>query len=133
MRLLCKRRFPNVAAVKLSHASTSCVRSRIPDSPHAKGIDVSGKRSSTSFCRKHLTGSVVLLYTRQLARKNELRMMRENFSMMTNWTFKEHAKWQPCAAMYGIVCALSLSLSSVNTFGGGLGQVASIDSRHIRQ
>jgi hypothetical protein len=53
--------------------------------------------------------------------------------MMTNWTFNEHAKRQPCAAMYGLVCALRLSLSSVNTFGGRLGQAESIDSRHIRQ
>jgi hypothetical protein len=53
--------------------------------------------------------------------------------MMTNRTFNEHAKWQPCAAIYGLVCVLRLSLLSVNMFGGRLGQEASIDSRHIRQ
>jgi len=52
--------------------------------------------------------------------------------MMTNWTFNEHAKRQPCAAMYGVVSALRLSLSSVHTFSGRLGQEASIDSRNIK-
>jgi hypothetical protein len=54
--------------------------------------------------------------------------------MLTSWTFKEHtAKRQPCAAIYGAVYALRLSLSSViNTFSGRLGQETSIDSRHIR-
>ena len=53
--------------------------------------------------------------------------------MMTNWTFKEYtAKRQPCAAVYGVVYALRLSLSSVNTFSDRLGQETSIDSRHIR-
>jgi len=54
--------------------------------------------------------------------------------MTTSWTSKEHTtKRQPCTGMRG-VCLSGLSLSSVNTFGGGLGQrqAQSIDSRRIR-
>ena len=59
----------------------------------------------------------------------------EEISMMTSRTYKEHvAKWQPSAAMRGVCLKVGLSLSSVNIFGGGLGQrqAESIDSRHIR-
>lgn len=54
--------------------------------------------------------------------------------MLTSQTYKEHStKWQqPGGAMRGVVCALGLSLSTVNNFGGKLGQETSIDSRHIR-
>jgi len=57
--------------------------------------------------------------------------------MMTSRTNQKHStKWQPCAAMYTVVCALSLSSASVslrtNIFGGRLGQETSIDSRHIK-
>ncbi len=52
--------------------------------------------------------------------------------MMTNWTPKEHkAKGQPYAGARGVIC-LGLGSSSVNTFGGRLGQETSIDSRQIR-
>jgi hypothetical protein len=58
--------------------------------------------------------------------------------MMTSRTYKEHStKWQPCAAMYAVVCSLGLSLASVslgtNIFAGRLGQETSLDSRHIKQ
>ena len=61
----------------------------------------------------------------------------EKFLMMMTRTYKEQStKWQPCAAMYTVVCSLSLSSASVslrtNIFGGRLGQETSIDSRHIR-
>ncbi|MCM3869884.1 MAG: hypothetical protein ND895_04220 [Pyrinomonadaceae bacterium] len=55
---------------------------------------------------------------------------------MMSWTYTEHtAKRQPSVGMRGAACILSLSLSPINTFGGGLGQerTKSIDSRHIRQ
>jgi hypothetical protein len=54
--------------------------------------------------------------------------------MLTSWTYQEHtAKRQPGTGMPG-VCLSGLSLSSVNIFGGGLGQrqAESIDSRRIR-
>jgi len=54
--------------------------------------------------------------------------------MLTSWTYQEHTtKRQPCTGMRG-VCLSGLSLSSVNPFGGGLGQrqAESIDSRYIR-
>jgi hypothetical protein len=56
--------------------------------------------------------------------------------MSMSRTHKEHTtKWRPCAGMPIVgVYVLSLSLSPINTFGGGLGQgqARSIDSRHIR-
>ena len=53
--------------------------------------------------------------------------------MMTTRTYKEHSmKWQPCAAMYVVVYSIGLTLSAPNTFGGKLGQEASIDSRNLR-
>src|SRR5438132_14159669 len=66
------------------------------------------------------------------------RTVRKKLSMMTSRRNKQHStKWQPCAAMYVVVCALGLSSASVslrtNIFGGRLGQEASIDSRRIRQ
>lgn len=53
--------------------------------------------------------------------------------MLKSRTYKEHTmKWQPCAAMYAVVCSLGLSLSATNIFGGRLGQETSIDSRNIK-
>jgi len=58
----------------------------------------------------------------------------ERLSMMTSRTYQKHStKWQPCAAMYTVVCSSGLTLSATNIFGGRLGQEASIDSRRIRQ
>jgi len=56
--------------------------------------------------------------------------------MTTSWTYQEHtAKRQPRTGMRGVCLGVGLSLSSVNIFGGGLGQrqAQSIDSRRIRQ
>jgi hypothetical protein len=54
--------------------------------------------------------------------------------MLTSWTYQEHTvKRQPRTGMRGVCLQASLSLSSVNTFSGGLGQATSIDSRYIRQ
>src|SRR5438128_10147499 len=62
------------------------------------------------------------------------RTVRKKLSMMTSRRNKQHStKWQPCAAIYTIVCSLGLSLSATNIFGGRLGQETSIDSRRIRQ
>jgi len=53
--------------------------------------------------------------------------------MLMSRTYKEHSmKWQPCAAMYAVVCSLGLTLSANNIFGRRLGQETSIDSRNIR-
>jgi hypothetical protein len=55
--------------------------------------------------------------------------------MLTSWTYREHTtKRQPCAGMHGVCLWVGLSLSSVNIFGGRLGQrqAESIDSRYIR-
>ena len=62
----------------------------------------------------------------------------EKLSMTTSWTYQEHTvKRQPSTGMPGVCLAGGLSLASVksvvNTFGGRLGQEASIDSRYIRQ
>jgi hypothetical protein len=79
-----------------------------------------------------LTGQVVLPYTKQVARTNESRV-EENNSMLTSRTYKEHSpKWQPCAAMYTVVCSLGLTLSATNIFGGRLGQEPSINSRQTK-
>jgi hypothetical protein len=67
--------------------------------------------------------------------KNARAMLREGEDqMMMTWTYTEHtAKRQPSVGMRGVVCLSSLSLSPINTFGGGLGQkTRSIDIRHIR-
>jgi len=62
------------------------------------------------------------------------RAARKKLSMMTSRTYKQPIdKWQPCAAMYTVVCSVGLTLSATNIFGGRLGQETSIDSRHIRQ
>src|SRR5881394_524859 len=62
------------------------------------------------------------------------RTARKKLSMMTSRTNKQHStKWQPCAAMYTVVCSLGLPLSATNIFGGRLGQERSIDSRRIGQ
>ncbi|HYX30265.1 MAG TPA: hypothetical protein VE863_17110 [Pyrinomonadaceae bacterium] len=69
---------------------------------------------------------------------DQSRTARKKTSMLTTRTYKEHTtKWQPCAAMYTVVCSLGLSLASVslgtNIFGGGLGQrPESIDSRQTK-
>ena len=56
-----------------------------------------------------------------------------NTSMLNTRTYKQHpTKWQPCAAMYPVVCSLGLTLSAINTLGGRLGQEQSIDSRNLR-
>ena len=53
--------------------------------------------------------------------------------MLKTRTYKEHSmKWQPCAAMNRCVVTLSLTVSAINTFGGRLGQEASIDSRQYK-
>jgi len=53
--------------------------------------------------------------------------------MLTTRTYKEHSmKWQPSAAMCAVVCSLGLTLSAINTFGGRLGQEASINSRKTK-
>ena len=55
-------------------------------------------------------------------------------SMLMSRIRNEHStKWQPCAAMYAVVCSTSLSLSATNSFGGRLERQTSIDSRQIRQ
>ena len=54
--------------------------------------------------------------------------------MMKSRTYKEHvAKRQPSPAMRAACLRIGLSLSSVNTFSGRLGQMTSIDSRYVRQ
>jgi hypothetical protein len=61
------------------------------------------------------------------------RSVKENISMMTTRTYKEHStKWQPSAAMYVVVCSLGLTPSATNIFGGNLGQEMARDSRYIR-
>src|SRR5947208_8571261 len=87
-----------------------------------------------SFSRKDLdTIAIDTLYKRVRAIIVS-RTARKKLSMMTSRTYQKHStKWQPCAAMYTVVCSLGLSLSATNMFGGRLGQEASIDSRRIRQ
>jgi len=64
---------------------------------------------------------------------DQSRKMRDETSMLTIRTYKEHStKWQPRAAMYPVVCSLGLTSSATNIFGGRLGQETSIDSRHIK-
>src|SRR6266480_5426961 len=103
----------------------------------AAGLRVS-KQWRSVFRRKYLdTIAVDTLYKRARA-ITVSRTARKKLSMMTSRTNKKHStKWQPCAAMYTVVCSLGLSSASVslrtNIFGGRLGQEASIDSRYIRQ
>jgi hypothetical protein len=90
------------------------------------------------FRRKDLdTIAIDTLYKRARA-ITVSRTARKKLSMMTSRTNKQPVdKWQPCAAMNAVGCALDLSSASVslrtNIFGGRLGQEASIDSRYIRQ
>jgi len=59
--------------------------------------------------------------------------VRRKLSMLTSRTYKEHAaKWQPSAAMRSLCPRVGLTCSSVNIFGGRLGQETAIDSRNIR-
>ena len=58
---------------------------------------------------------------------------RRKLSMLTNRTYKKHAaNWQPSAAMRSLFPRVGLTCSSVNIFGGRLGQETAIDSRNIR-
>src|SRR5436190_22221409 len=96
------------------------------------------RSSGDRFRRKDLdTIAIDTLYKRARA-ITVSRTARKKLSMMTSRTNKQPVdKWQPCAAMNAVVCALGLSSTSVslrtNIFGGRLGQETSIDSRHIRQ
>ena len=83
--------------------------------------------------KKFLTRIALILYTRWFARWTSC-AREEQTSMLMSRINKEHSmKWQPCAAMYPVVCSLGLTLSATNIFGGRLGQETSIDSRRIRQ
>jgi len=63
-------------------------------------------------------------------RAMNVRGFEEEDSMMTSRTYpKPSTKWQPCAAMCPLVCALGLTLTAASRFGGRLGQVRSINSR----
>jgi hypothetical protein len=60
------------------------------------------------------------------------RSVRKNL-MLKLRTHKEHSmKWQPCAALYSVVCSLGVTSSAINTFGGRPGQETS-DSRQYKQ
>ena len=85
------------------------------------------------FRRKDLdTIAIDPLYKRVRA-MDQSRTARKKLSMLKSRTYKEHTmKWQPCAAMYTVVCSLGLTLSATNSFGGRLGQETSIDSRNIK-
>ena len=86
------------------------------------------------FAEKILDKISRLVLYREFAQARRDAHAKEKLSMLTSWIYKEHStKWQPRGAMRGVVCALGLSLSAVNNFGGRLGQETSIDSRHIRQ
>jgi len=82
------------------------------------------------FFRKFLTGSLVLSYTKKVARSQKLRTVKETIPMLMSWTNKEHTAKRPTAARRGVRLSAGLS-SSVNMFNGRLGQT-SIDSRYIR-
>jgi len=59
--------------------------------------------------------------------------VRKKIPMLTSRTnHKQTTKWQPCAAMYGPVVSLVLTLSATDIFGGRLGQETSIDSRQYQ-
>jgi hypothetical protein len=63
--------------------------------------------------------------------KNDSRKLRKK--MLMNMTHKEQTmKWQPCAAMYSLVCSLGQTFSATSIFGGRPGQQRSIDNRNIR-
>ena len=98
----------------------------------AQELSKQGKlRSKIIFRRKFLTGSLVLSYTRKVARSSELRTVKETIPMLTSWTYNEHPTKRPAtAAMRGVCLSGSLS-SPVNFINGRLGQT-SIDSRYIR-
>jgi hypothetical protein len=66
-------------------------------------------------CRKNiLTGSVVLLYTKQLAPEDVTEVRQKNLPMM-NTNIRDHKmKWQPAVA----VCGLGLIRSFTGLFAG---------------
>ena len=75
---------------------------------------------------KVLTGIVVLSYTRQFARNDRVRLI-----MMTIRKHKEQTMtWQPCAAMYLLVCSVGMTASLTSLFGGRPGQPISEDRRN---
>jgi len=59
--------------------------------------------------------------------------MKEMIAMMTIRKHNEQTmQWQPCAAMYAVVCALGLTASTTDDFGGRLGQLISENRRNSR-
>src|SRR5258708_38293241 len=90
------------------------------------------------FRRKDLDMIATDTLDKKVRATPQSRTARKKPSMMTSRTYQKPIdKWQPCAAMYMVVCSLGPSSASVslrtNIFGGRLGQEASIDSRRIRQ
>ena len=95
-------------------------------------IEVSANDGSQNcFCRKFLTGSLILSYTKKVARSCGLRTVKETIPMLMSWTNKEHTTKRPATAARRGVCLWAGLSSSVNMFNGRLGQT-SVDSRYIR-
>lgn len=60
--------------------------------------------------------------------------MKAKTSMMMSRKHNEQSMpWQPCAAMYTVVCALGLTSSATDNFGGRLGQESPINRRNKKQ
>jgi hypothetical protein len=56
-----------------------------------------------------------------------------NDSMMTISKHTEQTmQWQPCAAMYAVVCSLGLTLSGTSMFGDRSRQPISVNRRNSR-
>src|ERR1044072_10059812 len=71
--------------------------------------------------RKLLTDLVVLSYTKQFAPHESVQHERR-ISMLTMRKHKEQTmRWQPCAAMYSLVCSLDVMASTTSLFGGRRG------------
>ena len=75
------------------------------------------------FRRKDLDTTAIDTLYKNVRAMDQSRSVRKKISMLMSRTYQQHSmKWQPCAAMYPVVCSLGLTLSATNIFGGKLSQ-----------
>jgi hypothetical protein len=83
--------------------------------------------------KNFLTREALILYTEQFAREGVANEERENSMMTSRKQYEQSMAWQPSAAMRAVVCSLDQTSSSLDYFGGRLGNETPINRRHIKQ
>ena len=101
--------------------------------PIDKVIKATRTRVHRLFLEKDLDTIAIDTLYKTVRAMDQSRTVRTKISMLMSRTHREDStKWQPCAATYGSVVSLGLTLSATNIFGGKLGRETSIDSRQYK-